>query len=279
MTEEKGKTLTVVGENDGTVQVDNEDLRQEVIKLRDKADESYWAFGIALAEVYSGDKYRAWGFQTWKEYVERELDFDIRTIQYLFKLQLWFETVTPSIAKWVRGLGWTKARMLMHVVTKENAAEWKKRVDGKTVKEIQDILDGKKRLEDGGEEGEGSGSGGGSGEKGKDGESGRKRSWFFYSGQDRLVSDAIERAKTVAETDNEGHALTLICTDYLATNADTMNKDDMFKNLERTTGLLIVAVRESDGEEEDEIVYGGDYVNKEMEKLSSDAPKDSPERK
>jgi hypothetical protein len=256
VTEEKKDKVIVAGEA-----MEYEEVRKKVLECRDKSEQNYWEFGTYLEEVYRGDLYRSWGFDSWTSYVKEELDFDIRTIQYLVKLQKWFGTVSPKVQKWARSIGWTKARMLMHVVNDANATEWKNRVSGKTVAQIAEMLDAEKnKLESG--EGDGEGGGEGDGEGGEVPERARKRSFSLFPSQDETVTSALEKAKEIAQSDKEGHLITLICTEFLANNTATMTRDDLLKSIEKNIGVKIIAMVPSESEDkQDDIVYGYDYLN------------------
>ena len=262
MNEEKNDGLAVVGdENSGAeeaqenVTVAHDDVRRQVLSLRDKTDEDYWSLSVVLREVHDNDYYREWGFDSWKEYVEQEVDIHIRKAQYLVKLQSWFDGMTPAIQKWIRALGWTKARMLMHVVTQENAQDWKNRVADKTVSEIKEMLEGDKDSE--GEDGAVSESG--SSETPDD--KSHKFKATLMGTQWETVQSALEKAKEAGETDKDGQALSLICVDYLATNTNILTRTDMMEQYEKIWGVKLIAVELSteDGEE-DLIVFGGDYL-------------------
>jgi len=260
MTEKKekneGLALVDGGEAVGDDTEQYVELRRSILAKRAKADENYWDLGVDLAEAYNHDCYRAWGFDSWKEYVEQEVDIHIRKAQYLVKLQEWFETMTPAIQKWMRELGWTKARMLMHVVTQENATEWKNRIEGKTVAEIEEMLKSDK-----GEEGSGEGS-----DSSSAAETTSKLSFSLFPGQRETVEDALRKAGELAESDKQGNLLTLICTEYLATNTNNQSTEDYLNHVQKSTGLKIVAVRESD----DTIVFGGDYIDAQEAELGED---------
>ena len=254
MTEETGTesteptSLKVVGdEQEGA----RDDVRRTILALRDKADESYWELAIALEECYEKAYYTAWGFARWQDYVEEELDWHIRKAQYLVRLQQWFNKMPDNIQKWVQGLGWTKARLLMNVVTVENAGEWRNKVAGKTVSEIEKLLKAERQLTGGGEGSDAGGESGGPEEKPT------KKSFSLFPAQMANVNQAIEKAGEVAESDKEGHCLDLICTDYLAGNAGVDDFKSYFEAIERATGLAVVAYSRSD----DALVFGGDFVD------------------
>lgn len=269
--EEKNDGLAVVDE-DSNVEVGEEceyaDIRRQVKHLRGKVEEGYWSLGVILEEVYSKDLYRKWGFESWQEYVEQEVDFGIRKAQYLLKLQEWFDTMTPAVQGWMKQMGWTKARMLMHVITQENAQEWRNRVEGKTVAQIEAMLKNEKSS------GSGDGGGDGTGSKDKDNES-RKFSATLMGTQYDTVMSAIENAKEKGDTEKDGQALTLICVDYLATNTNVEDRGDILATLEKLWGLKIIAIRPSDSDdEEDDVVYGADFIEEQAAKEKSDDDED-----
>jgi len=260
MSDEVNGNELVVNENETVsseiVEVEHADIRQKVLELKDKADESYWELGIVLNDVYNNDYYRNWGFETWKDYVEQELDFGIRTAQYFLKIQKWFETMTPAMQSWLRSLGWTKCRMLLAVVTPENAKSWKNKIKGKSVRELDGIINRAKKGEDDSSGNESSGSE--SNDKSVSKESLVRRAFSLYSGQDEVVMNAINRAKDIGETDKDGHALSLICTDYLASSTDLIDIVSLFKHIEDITGHKIIAIKPVDGG--DEVVFGYEYI-------------------
>ncbi len=259
---EKGKELSTEVVPESAEGADaHEDIRSEVLKLRTQSDENFWQFGAVLEHVWKSDLYRGWGFESWTDYIEHEVEISMRKAQYLIKLQSWFDTMTPAIQKWLRGLGWTKSRLLMGAVTADNAAEWKNRVAGKTVAEIEAMLkaDSEER-----------GSISASAETDDTGVRAAKWSVSLFPAQKEIVELATKKAMEVANSDKQGHALTMVCQEYLATNTTTTSINDMLKNTERFTGLKIVAIRVGD-DGEDEVVYGAEYVNppEEEEKTES----------
>lgn len=244
-------------ENTAVVEVEYAEIRQKALELRNKVGEDYWELSIVLTDIYNNDRYRSWGFDTWKDYVDQELDFTIRKAQYMVKIQSWFDTLTPAMQEFFKSLGWVKCRMLMPVVVKENAKSWKKRIEGKTLKEIEDIIKGDRKDISGKESGPDDPGDSGSTSSN---DSLVRRSFSLYTGQDEVVSNAISKAKDIGETDKDGHALSLICMDYLASSADLIDMVSMFKHLEDITGLKIVAFKPVDGNN-DEIIYGSQYIS------------------
>jgi len=235
---------TVDGEDTGQ----HAEIREKVKVLRAQAEETYWELSAALNEVYQGSLYQAWGFDKWADYVEKELDFTTRKSQYLIGIQEWFGKMPPNVQKWVRELGWSKAKELVGVVTAENAAEWKKKIEGKSVREIIEMIKGAKRDgEDGG------GDGGGEGAE----ETSKKMSFTLFPAQFENVERALEKAKKMAESEKPGHALDMICTDFLTNNGGTDTVKEYLAKVEKHTGVRIVGYDTKN----DVVVYGSELLD------------------
>jgi hypothetical protein len=244
----EGSTLAVVGEGDKESEAtEYAEERRIVLSLRDKADDTIWDLAVALADVYEHDKYRAWGYDSWREYVERELDWHIRKGQVMVQLQHWFKTIPPNIQSWIKSLGWGKAKILQRVVTAENAAEWRAKIEGKTLSEIEEML----------KEGRDTGGGGGGGDSEPDPNVTSTLSFKLYPDQRKTVDLAIEKAKDMSESDKPGHCLDLIATEFLSTHAGMLDMKEYLKHVEKIVGYsLIVYDRNAN-----DIVYGGETLD------------------
>ncbi len=231
---------------DSEAEYEFKDLRRRVMSLREKTDESYWDLAVALEDVYERNCYRAWGFSSWKDYVENEIDIHIRKAQFLVQIQKWFNEMTPSVQTWIRSVGWTKARMLIHVITPENAREWRARVDGKTVAEIEKMLKESKAA------GEGESKGPEAGDEDKP----KTLNFKLFPGQMDNWKRAAEVAMGPAESDKPGNLLDLICTEYITSNMTIRSLPDLLGKYEKTLGVRLVAYNEEEGQ----VVYGEDLI-------------------
>ncbi len=254
MSDEKEKKSTgaaglsvVDSEAEPSVDEDFDGIRRRVLALRDKAEESYWSLAVTIEEVYEKSLYRVWGFDSWREYIEIEMDWHIRKAQILVQLQKWFATMPPNIQQWVRSLGWGKAKILMRVVTVENATEWRKKIEGKSLHQIEEMLKEAKQVSTG------DGASGG-----QDEDKPRKVSFSLFKPQFDNWEVAKEKAKDMADSDKPGHLLDLICTEFLATNAGNLTVEDYLGQIERIIGAQLIAY----DEEEDALIYGADLVAK-----------------
>jgi len=230
-------------------QIEHSDVRKRVLDLRKKVEESYWELSQSLSEVYGKSYYIAWGFQSWKEYVESELEFALRKAQYLVSISDWFSKMSPQLQDWIKGLGWTKAKELVGVVNDENAADWQARLEGLTYAQLVDELKGKGKDIDTPLDGEG--------DKDVAEDKPQKKAFSLFPEQSANVAAALDKAKQLANTEKDGHALDLICSDFLATNAGT---DDMFsviKRIEKSSGLYFIAYNK----QTDSVVYGAEILD------------------
>jgi hypothetical protein len=73
----------------------------------------------------------------------------------------------------------------------------------------------------------------------------------------------LTKAKALANTEKDGHALDLICSDFLATNASDDDFFGVLRRLEKTSGLRLVAYDKA----ADAVVFGADL----LDELSGDA--------
>lgn len=92
---------------------DPDRLRCRINRLKETIDNAYFELAELLYMVWNGGPegkplYLQWGFSSWNQYVEKELDFAIRKAQYLVTIWHWFgiEIGDKAIMEKVRPLGW-----------------------------------------------------------------------------------------------------------------------------------------------------------------------------
>lgn len=242
----KGKPrATEVERMESVGTLEHADVRAEVQDLRRQAEESYWDLSVGLHKVYTNSYYIAWGFQSWNEYVEADLDFQPRKAQYLVSIQEWFGRMKPEVQDWIRSMGWTKAKELVGVVNNDNAADWRSRLDGKSYKDMMGELKGPSP--DGTDEGNVTTLNPQSEDKAT------RKAFGLFPDQMESVTAALKKAMEIAGSDKEGHALDMICVDFLSTNGGIDNLQDLLSKIERQTGVSLIAYDKN----EDVILYGG----------------------
>jgi hypothetical protein len=224
----------------------HEDLRREVISAKNASEAAYWRLATALHTVWAASAYQEWGYASFNDYVDSELDMQRRKAQYLVAIADWFGSQSNDVQDWVKGLGWTKARELVGVVDDSNAAEWQEVVEGASLREISEAVKTAKTA---------SSETGASEASGEDKPKGKR--FMLFEGQMSNVEAALTQAKINASTEKEGHALDMICTEYLAGNGALNSLQDYLSRVEQVIGRKLIAFAPATGEVE----YGAETLD------------------
>jgi ribosomal protein L12E/L44/L45/RPP1/RPP2 len=253
-------------EIDGQTYLDR-DIRKMVLDLRSRMDDSFKSVAKLLFTVYKRSLFVRWGFKDFGEYVEKDLNFSYRKAMYLTNIWSWYtEHVTRQDvldAIWVE-IGWAKAKELVGIIDDDNADDWLEKA--RNMNAIELAAAAKKYLEakDGKE---------GSKKKEKNEAADKTLSFKLTESQKANVLQALEMAGKMSGSDKKGHNLDLMSTNFLATNADSVAKDQMefLSTLERQYGILLMAVRTSDKV----VVYGSEVYQAILDDLKK-TPADQP---
>lgn len=241
-------------------------IRRRAKELVRVIDLGYFDLCNVLYEIYDtpvdGDAKREpvfalWNYSSFGEYAQVELGLKPRKAEYLRSIGFKFATdlaeLDPVLKEELVALGWTKLRELVKVLTIRNAAGWIERAKKLSQAELLDLV--KKHLEDraarreGREMAELINAGGGAPVDADDENlpSEEKPSWqhfMLFGDQAEPVCQALTRASELSNSDKKSHNLSLICTDFLATNGfGTPNDPEMIKRyLNKLEGLLNVTL-------------------------------------
>jgi hypothetical protein len=231
-----------------------EKVRKDVRRLRANVESNYWKLSEALWHVYDKVLYQTWGFASWKEYVESEVDFELRKAQYLVQIWAWRRTLPAPLQERIDRLGASKARDLAPVVTLENAEAWLTRVEGLSTREVQKLVRGEVDAEQERLDGLGTGAAADQDEeKPQIQQKPVKWSRNLMRGQVDTVERAIAKACVMTASESEPRALTMICTEFLATNMNRNEPAEYLAQVEHATGWRIVAIDPANGK----VLYGG----------------------
>lgn len=210
-------------------------LREEVVAAKDAVEDGYWTLATKLEKVYELSLFVEWGYEDWPSYIEGELDLNIRSVQYMISIASHFGQMDEEIQAWVKEIGWSKAKELVKRVTPENWKEWRAKIAGKTVRQITDMLKADADLAKSSKT-----------ESEDSGEKPQRMAFALFAEQAATVKQAVEQCKADANTDKDGHAITLICQDFLAAGSQTLAS--RLETLEKTFGVKLIAVKqEADG--------------------------------
>lgn len=251
-------------------------LRRKARDLAGRINRDYMDLGEILYTVWDtpvdGDRqkppiYTSWGYESFSDYAEQELNLNRRTAEHLrriyYVLEVELRGLDPLLRRKFIGLGRSKARELVRVLTMQNARDWILMAEKVSYKELVATIKG--RLEEIAlqEAVDGSDS--------EDNleppelpaplESLKRRTFALYTEQDANVGAALSRAQQLSKSEKSGHNLDLICTDFLATN-DFRSPDDpnmwkrMFSKYENFLKKHIVVL----DPKTKTIWYGGDKL-------------------
>jgi hypothetical protein len=225
------------------------------LELRDRSEDDAWALADTLILVYNNAYYKEWGFITWTDYVTQELDISMRKAQFLIRTQEWLNKLPKNVQTWIRKLGWRKARMLVGIVTAENAAEWRARIGTDCSTAQLDEMLHQNALDAAADP------------DGKGADAGSERQPTFTLGrpnpaQRANMERAEERAAKIAECeqtkDRKAYLWDLIATDFLASNGGIRTVQEYMAKIESTLGLKLIAIDERD---KATVVYGEDTLD------------------
>jgi hypothetical protein len=243
---------------------EHEVIRRGVLELRDRLSREYWDLSEMLHSIYTNSYYIAWGFGSWRDYVVSELDFQTRKAHYLVSVYDQARTLSDDGIELLKRIGWSKAKEIVHLLTPENIHEWKQRLEGLSLREVIELVQGRKDTDDTKESKE---------KKDKDTSDREKPTlmrFSVYPAQGENINMALERAMEMGATDKAGHALDLIATEFLATNAGNVTLKDYLQRVERSAGVRLVAL----DPKKDVIVFGDELLD---QITTGDAPEGTEE--
>ncbi len=212
--------------------------------------------------------YARWGFESFAEYVEKELGMDRRRAQRLRKIWYALEVdcngIDDKLKQDLVEMGSTKLRELSRVLTAENAQEWYDTCRDLNVNQIMEVINDhfdklnerEKRFDDTTPDPEEQVQ-----EPEEDADEGAlyNENFKLYPQQQQSLKNAIDAARILSNNPKakKGHCLDLICMDFIATN-DIVSKstdetrEKYIAKMEQRLGLKLVAFDPKSGE----IVHG-----------------------
>ena len=223
-----------------------DNLRLEVMEAKSQSEKAYWRLATALFNVWNESAFEEWGYNSFGDYIDNELSMQRRKAQYLVAIAGWFGDQDEATQRWVKELGWTKARELIGVVDETNSAEWREIAESSSLRELTSAV----------KESRASTS---SGTGGVDDsiEKPQRKMFSLFTPQYVNVEQALATAMTAANSDKEGHALDLICTEYLSQNGGIGTLGGYLKRIENIIGLKLVAFDPS----QNEVAFGSETLD------------------
>lgn len=261
----EGKDLAVAD----TIEIDGKKMkdgaiRQMIIDGRKNIDEQFRNVAKLLFVVYERSLFMRWGFKNFEEYTNADLGFSYRKANYLIKIWDWYTNHVSRQdvmdAVW-QEIGWTKAKEMVGIINDENADEWLEKARSMNAIELAETCRKYlKALQAGGDDG---------GSTGSNETPDKTLSFKLTPSQKGNVDDALTLASKASSSEKKGHNLDLICTNFIATNAESITRDaaDFLGTVEKQYGFQILAVRTGDGT----VVHGREVYDAVLEDARKEA--------
>jgi hypothetical protein len=265
-----------------------DELRTRTKDLCKRVELTYWELGKALYEVYDGVPggyrellkgegakearmalFKKWGYSSFEEYCEREVGLLRRSAQNIRYAYYWFQIeldLKPDVVQLLTSLGRSKVYLMAGFVQKDTVLSWIEKAQSMTYDELRKVIQAarattkkSKKDEELFELAKGGAISAGDHSVPPAPETMHTVSTSLYDGQFNTWQQAVERAKSITNSDKISHNLEMICTDFLATNDFTDPEGDQKKIIakyERLLGLKLIAIDPKSGKP----VYGGDLL-------------------
>jgi len=217
------------------------ELRKKIVGLKDSIDEAYWEISEVLHAIKTNATYRKWEYNTFKEYCEKELKFTARKAEYLVSIWDYYSVKIndKSCIQKLKGLGWAKTKELINLITKDNMNEVLDKVFKMSLKEVINYAKEEKvkriTQDSTNYTGDDQVVEGDKSKKNKDKDSLHSMGFKLYPEQYKTCYEAIEKAKSMSNTESVSQAFEYVSSSFLATNDDVKDRK---KNLIRAVKNL-----------------------------------------
>lgn len=194
-----------------TVEVPPDQLRPELKRLRNVVEQTYFRMGALLHRVITLKSYLEWGYNTFGDYTDAELGFKDSKGYYLSRT---WEALCVKLGvqqSMMEGVGLSHAKAIAQVATAENVGEWIERAKKVSVSTLVSEVKASKEAAKGGD-------GKTKLTPPKEEKPPVKKVFHLFPAQEEMVEKALAMASKEAESEKPGHLLTMICTEYAATN-------------------------------------------------------------
>lgn len=220
-------------------------VREWIKEAQSRIETGYLDLCKLMSEAYHNDYHQQWGFDTFTDYAEKELDMKLRKAEYFVNIYDTVKKLQLPEAE-VKELGWTKMKDLVRVITEENAKEWLKKAKKMSSRELTDAVKVSTRSDT------------------SRVQPPKVTTLKFVMGEVEasIIMDALNEAKAMVESDDPVIALEMICQDWLsekgvAPSLTSIDKQVAF--IEKVYGVKIEwTPAESAPKEEKEAKNGAD---------------------
>ena len=173
-------------------------VRTEILNAKKDIEANYLVLAKDLAEVHDKEYYLDYGFKTFADYAEEELETKYRKAMYF--VEIWKRTKGLGLAPAkMKKIGWTKMKEIVGVMTEDNADELMELAESKSTKEVTSVVrtDYKEKTPR------------------EERTSFTKLSLKMSVEEADVITSAIEEGKKATESENDVTALEYICMEWM----------------------------------------------------------------
>lgn len=237
------KTASATGSKVSTRE--RHDIVYKEIKTADRdISQGYITLAHLLYEAYHNDMHEQWGYKKGRkgftEFVSDELDIHYRKAMYLVDIADKVKELDLDDTD-VQKMGWTKMKELSRIIDKKNHKQWMEKAKDMTTDEVIEAVKmyaGKKKA---------------TGESGGPENLPVVMKLTMNSDEGSIMTEAINTAKKVLDTENDVNALVYIAQEWMQTSGTDMEAvtlENQVAFLEKTYGvkLDVTPVNDKDAE-------------------------------
>jgi hypothetical protein len=201
------------------------ELRSRALAFRGQINQAAIGLAEVLHTIYQREKWRDFGFSSFQEYVETELEVGYRSAMYSVKIISTMREHNISMAQ-ARDLGWGRLRAILPHITTRNVGSLLDMATSRSVREIQTELTESGIVSSGTEA--------------------TNRITFNCSPSEAsTIFDSIDEAKKRLDTDSISSALEYVCQEWSIANEGDVSQTslaDIIAFCERNYGVALAPV-------------------------------------
>lgn len=224
---------------------DRKKVRKHVINLKEDIGKSYVKMGGLFYTILKNKMYLDWGYSSFNEYIENEVDYSTRKAHFLKRIWERFKVDLNVDTESLNTVGWTKSKEIAKIHDKDkrekvlNDAEKSITSDNKEDLTVNELEKTAKQLNKDEEEGDDA-----------DVRTLKQVTLNFYKNQKELFDKAIKKASDETDSEKRNYLLSMICLHYLSSSFGDQELNFLLNQIEKSFGLRILAFDEETGEME-----------------------------
>lgn len=208
------------------------ETKEQVVQYRD----AWLELAQNLTRIQYCEDYKKWGYDTFEEYVEKELGITSREARYWKAIYRKFVLELGINGDRLKGIHWCKLRVLVPVVNKKNVEDWLNKAEKMYFSDVEDAVRSGKDPSDAPEVHV---------LKGRDG-----RPIYVTEEERKTIHKAIEVAHKISEggNDRDGSLLEMVCLDFLGDHPETRREAlaSMLHRIEQVWHVKLLAIDKED---------------------------------